>query len=466
MRAGSVFPIVLLFLSVSPIAQAECGGGGPWIPPYVEEVAATSIGWGYARSQDLFGSAGAVCASQKPPPNDSVSLCSAANPLAPGEIHACITGRIASIMSCESAFYNGMALPVGEFYRCPDPERIWLGPYRTPGGGVACQRTVYQPFVPPTYAVELVRLSTDSPQPGYLAESKPSPMGGVEKAKLRAVVTCNGAPAPAVLLRPSSTVEARSGGHDHHDEARGKGGFQSPNGFLSDPHGYVDFFFVAPEVSGDHSLKVECAQVECRPATGKIWVGITDLVSLYDTHLYTLVGKTGSHPRNHHLTWQATGQAVWLAELYKARFPSDPTLHYNDASLERGGLFDIDANWSRKPNGHERHRYGNIMDVQANPAVHPTTAIPAKNFTVFEELACEVDGKARLHSEGKDNQHYHVEFTGCTPQINIGSIEANPDASVPNGLQNPPGPPPTAPPGPLPPGDTCDGPNPDPAQCA
>lgn len=150
MRAGSVFPIVLLFLSVSPIAQAECGGGGPWIPPYVEEVAATSIGWGYARSQDLFGSAGAVCASQKPPPNDSVSLCSAANPLAPGEIHACITGRIASIMSCESAFYNGMALPVGEFYRCPDPERIWLGPYRTPGGGVACQRTVYQPFVPPS----------------------------------------------------------------------------------------------------------------------------------------------------------------------------------------------------------------------------------------------------------------------------------------------------------------------------
>lgn len=382
------------------------------------------------------------------------------------EYNGCVLAKLLEKYSCDALAPSPYSAGVGEFYRCPNPERIWLGPYRTPGGGVACQRTVYQPFVPPTYAVELVRLSTDSPKPGYLAESKPSPMGGVERAKLRAVVTCNGAPAPAVQLRPSSTVEARSGGHDHHDEARQKGGFQSPNGFLSDPQGYVDFFFVAPEVSGDHTLKIECAQVECRPATGKVWVGIKDLVSLYDTHLYTLVGKTGSHPRNHHLTWQATGQAVWLAELYKARFPSDPTLRYNDASLERGGLFDIDANWSRKPNGHERHRYGNIMDVQANPAQHPTTAIPELNFEEFKKLACKTGGEAGLHSPGTPNQHYHVEFTGCTPPNNVGSFEANFNPSAPNGLQNPPGPPPTAPPGPLPPGDTCDGPNPDPSQCA
>lgn len=466
MRAGAICPVFLLFLSVSPITQADCGGGGPWVPPYVEEVAAVSIGWSHEGPQNLFGSAAEICSAQKPPPNDSVSLCSAANPQAPGEIHACITGRVASFMSCEGAFYNGWALPVGEFYRCPDPERIWLGPYRTPGGGIACRRTVYQPFVPPTYTVELVRLSTDSPKPGYLAESKPSPIGGIEKAKVRAVVTCNGEPAPGVLLRPGATVEARSGGHDHHDETRQKGSFQSPNGFLSDPQGYVDFFFVAPEVAGDHTLKVECAHVRCRPATGKIWVGIKDLVSLYDTHLYSLVGRSNSHPRNHHLTWEATGQAVWLAELYKARFPSDPTLRYNDASLERGGLFDLTNNWSRFPAGHERHRLGNILDVRANPAENPGSAIPELNFVEFQNLACKTGGKAGLHSRGLPNQHYHVEFTGCTPKNNVGSIEVNPDASVPNGLQNPPGPPPTEPPGPAPGGDCSPTPTPGTVPCA
>jgi len=100
---------------------------------------------------------------------------------------------------------------------------------------------------------------------------------------------------------------------------------------------------------------------------------------------------------------------IWLAELYRARFPNDPELRLNDASLERGGLFDIKyparTQWWTPP--HKTHRRGSDIDIRANEFVH-TDAVPHRNYFEFEEIAIDVGCKAGMHSEFTTNQHYHV----------------------------------------------------------
>jgi hypothetical protein len=142
-----------------------------------------------------------------------------------------------------------------------------------------------------------------------------------------------------------------------------------------------------------------------------VWVGIKELAPLYETHLYKLVGSDDVHPNNHYLTIAATGSVVWLAELYRTRFPSDPVLHLNDASLERGGLFDIKytarTQWWTPP--HEEHRKGTVIDVRANDA---PGAVPSQNHSMFIDLARDIGADAGLHSPRTDNQHFHVRLMG------------------------------------------------------
>ena len=100
---------------------------------------------------------------------------------------------------------------------------------------------------------------------------------------------------------------------------------------------------------------------------------------------------------------------IWLAEVYRARVPTDPELRLNDASLERGGLFDIKyparTQWWTPP--HKTHRRGSDIDIRANEFVH-TDAVPHRNYFEFEEIAIDVGCKAGMHSEFTTNQHYHV----------------------------------------------------------
>lgn len=247
-----------------------------------------------------------------------------------------------------------------------------------------------------------------------------------------------------------------TGGHLHIGSGRPRGSVLYPGRNTTDDDGYLPFTFYAPSPAGDHLISARCRDRDCGEWNGKIWVGIQGLQSLYDTYLYQLVGSKTVHPQSHYLTLNVTGSVVWLAELYLSEFKSDPVLHYNDASLERGGLFDISANWSTGPWGHQSHRRGDIIDVRANPAVNPDTAIPERNFLRFEEFACEAGGRARIHSPNDpNNQHFHIEFHGCVPTRNTALIEAHSYVSPMN----------ESPSTPAPPSDPCAGPNPDPTQC-
>ena len=243
---------------------------------------------------------------------------------------------------------------------------------------------------------------------GFPAEVEP----GKKLENLQAQVTCVGKSPEGIAVTITSDVEDNSGGHKHIPGRRPAHAGTVSGGNVTDANGVVPFSFTAPAPAGDHTVTAKCVDGSCGEAVGSVWVGIKGLVSLYDTHLYKLVGSDDVHPNNHYLTNAASGSMVWLAELYRTRFPSDPVLHLNDASLERGGLFDIKytarTQWWSPP--HEEHRKGTVIDVRANDA---PGAVPSRNHQVFTQLARRAGADASLHSPGTYNQHFHVRLMGA-----------------------------------------------------
>jgi len=226
---------------------------------------------------------------------------------------------------------------------------------------------------------------------------------------------------PNVGVQIEADVVMKSGGHEHHDSQRPKGklnGQDPPIITGNTGASGFSFTFNAPAPAGDHTLTATCTGGKNCTQQGpdRVWVGVKDLVPLYGATLYALVGSDAYHPDNHYLTSSAQSQVMWLVQLYRQRYPNDPVLHLNDASLERGGLFDIQypgrgTTWWTPP--HKTHRFGVEIDIRANSL---SGAIPATNFKVFEGFVKRV-GASTCPSAGPgyintSNQHYHVCLMG------------------------------------------------------
>ena len=85
---------------------------------------------------------------------------------------------------------------------------------------------------------------------------------------------------------------------------------------------------------------------------------------------YNLINNppySGYHPGNHFGRQQTITSLKQIAWNYYFEFSNAslfPELSVNDMSLKWGGLFDIKADWSSSPNGHDEHRYGNQADMR------------------------------------------------------------------------------------------------------
>lgn len=126
------------------------------------------------------------------------------------------------------------------------------------------------------------------------------------------------------------------------------------------------FNFTAPAPAGDHKIAASCTDGKNCKQEGAdgVWVGVKGLESLSgSSSLYQLVGQVSSHPDNHYLTSTALNRATVFAAFYHAKYPSIAVLHLNDASLERGGVFDISLGW-KSP--HFEHCHGATIDIRAN----------------------------------------------------------------------------------------------------
>lgn len=234
----------------------------------------------------------------------------------------------------------------------------------------------------------------------------------------------NGQFAPNAKVRVEAKVLENSAGHRHHDlRPNGNVGGTPPFAHVVTGDTGADgfwFTYTAPAVAGDYAIKASCTDRACKQeGPDVVRVGIGDLVPLGVSEYFVLIGNTPNHPDNHYLTLEAASRAAVLAALYRAEFPDNPPLHLNDASLERGGVFDISNNWGPP---HHEHCRGTEVDVRANDVPGAIPSVPGIRRQ-FERLAGTVGASAKFEvpwdksgNTRYDLRHYHVRLLGGKPQ--------------------------------------------------
>ncbi len=235
----------------------------------------------------------------------------------------------------------------------------------------------------------------------------------------KAIVTDQNGQAKAnVGVSITSDVTQDSGGHAHtNGRPNGKlvagtsastlGGIATITG-ITDSTGTFSFTFGAEEASGEHRLTATCAGCAA-PANTTVNVLIPGLTLLgVEPGSYDLQGYKDWHPGNHYFSDAAIVKIINLAHAYS----HDPAFNnqlliINDSSLSRGGVLDLEQDWSYTPNGHEGHRMGIVVDIN-NYRDGPNAS--------FRKLAADFDITARW--EGPTPQHpnrkphYHVLLLG------------------------------------------------------
>ena len=267
------------------------------------------------------------------------------------------------------------------------------------------------------YTIEILPASDNPKSAAILASVQPkNAVGLIAEVRDEFGVIQKG-----ISIELEVSVKSNSGGHQHDDVARHtdhagvlSGTPVSQNtvsGITGDEANPYGFTFTAPAPAGDHKIRASCTSVNCTQIGRRdLWAGVEGLETLSSGSAnYTLIGSTSTHPNNHYVTKTNKYKAVILASLYKSEFPSNPVLHYNDGSLERGGVFDFNSAKTWAP-PHKTHREGNDLDVRANPEVNPQTAIPKENFFEFVDLVAVVGASASIHNADTNNQHFHINF--------------------------------------------------------
>jgi hypothetical protein len=224
---------------------------------------------------------------------------------------------------------------------------------------------------------------------------------------------------PNVNVRLEADVFENSGGHQHPNAPnRPKGNLGGPS---QTPHvvtgntetdGFV-FTFTAPAAAGDHPISATCTDRTCtQEGPRQVWVGIKNLQPLQADPSYVLIQPNAdqNHPSNQYVTNTTQRKIRSLATDYHNWFPNDSLLHLNDASLVRGGLFDLGANWSSQPRGHKTHSLGTDIDVRANEFYHdPNESIPSSNYVdLMNTIAPDNGCDAQIHSGATPNEHFHL----------------------------------------------------------
>ena len=294
--------------------------------------------------------------------------------------------------------------------------KFWYGLWCKNAYAVGVPVTMYS--FEQNYRIQLANTS-GSPNPDFLAEVEPWES---INTLIATVYDSNNQPRPGVSVTLRAEVVPMSGGHSHHDDNRPMGdlGGTPPLGHILENQitgadGAVHFTFKAPKVAGDHMITANCNDRPCGSDTGKVWVGIRGLVNIPSSGFWNLIGDTAVHPAGHYLTGDAFGKLMDLAQLYtQVYFPfrsHTPVLQLNDASLVRGGVFDIDfvgrtTFWAPP---HAEHQRGAVIDIQANGSV---TAIPQRNFADFQALLRKQGMTWWPEYLNQSGGHYHVRLLG------------------------------------------------------
>ncbi|MCR4346922.1 MAG: hypothetical protein NUV55_06945 [Sulfuricaulis sp.] len=229
---------------------------------------------------------------------------------------------------------------------------------------------------------------------------------------------------PNVVVKLALEAKQNSGGHHHgNDSAIARTGTLAGQQVLTDntgPSG-LQFSYKAPSVAGDYKIKATCTDGKnCQPeGADTVWVGVKNLIPLSGQNsVYRLIGQNQQHPDNHYLKSTALNRATVFAAFYQAKYPNTAVLYLNDASLERGGVFDISLDW-KSP--HFEHCHGTIIDIRANGG-EGALNITSDNDPMIEKLkeigrvaGVEPDFEIPKDKEGNrlwNLRHFHTYLMG------------------------------------------------------
>ena len=242
-------------------------------------------------------------------------------------------------------------------------------------------------------------------------------------------------PTNPVTVKISLKVDdPKSGGHDHGDSTRPRGGVGNVGTCPSDDtcwswdspanNGVVVFNFNPTETSGKYIVSATCKGCS-NTETAKVNVKVKEADAagwdqLTASPAYELVGGEADkeHHDNHYLTATSRKNLIKLVKAYNFEYPTGPVLYLNDASLVWGGKFDISGKWT---GAHANHRRGVVIDIRANQL---STAIPLLRFAEFKKIATNNGAFADLHcafpsrfswacwADTGPNRHFHVRLLG------------------------------------------------------
>jgi hypothetical protein len=308
----------------------------------------------------------------------------------------------------------------------------------TGGGGIVtqCRCTVPNVLGPDGQSCVAASVSDTITLTG-LAETRPAGTGGTSTVTVTAKVTSGGLPKAGITVGLGVAVQPRTGGHAHGD----LGSLMRPNGKLSinsgvtDANGEIKFKFTAPEPAGLHAIVADCSAAGCaEQATHVVTVKVPDLIHIppdyaYTPTRYTLVGNVGdagnnyqtfNHLDTHFVSRQSLGHFVDLVDLF-ARLGWGQ-IGVNDASLQWGGMFDIEGKWlepvlrsnGRSTNGgHAEHRDGQQVDISF---VRPAAVSNTLRRRVFDEVCSNnnaiLPSTILWHQNDGYPPHFHIYLTG------------------------------------------------------
>ncbi len=348
------------------------------------------------------------------------------------EINACILSRFADNLPPGYPLHDFSILPYPRTFPPPVGEYVYLD--KSLHGFVSIQYFYTDPRYPypQTVQIPVFRDAPTEVPETYTLTLTPDQPSTEPSASLDLTVAVENQdhqpPKKPVPVKISLKVDPKSGGHDHGDNTR-------PRGYIDNikcetdgtcktlsigSEGSAIITFKAPTASGQHTITATCDRCS-NTATKQVNVKVDWLKPIPPSGLYALYETDGSvigaarnmHESNHYLTPIAANQLLVLAINYHHRYPNNPVLHINDASLIWGGKFDLSGKWTGY---HYEHDKGTVVDVRAN-----TNAgnIPEENFTDLENMASGQGLDAQLHCSatrnpsidncaGDTNRHYHI----------------------------------------------------------
>jgi len=209
----------------------------------------------------------------------------------------------------------------------------------------------------------------------------------------------------------SSSLAQQDAGHKevHHSGTRPVGKLERTMG-TTDVNGCFETKYSPSHISGHFQVHATISDKSGYTNAAVIFPGLHILLPGGD---YRLIGTTVSHPSNHWGISQAVNSLGLIATDYKNEFygsnpiPEDEKVAYNDMSLEWGGKFDLNNNWSNV-GAHAEHREGINCDTRSSN-------IPRARWARLNDFFRSRGSTDTNDETGTSAPHWHLRFLYGAP---------------------------------------------------